>query len=254
MKPAVKSGELQLIVNLTEIMESIQGEGLLVGTRQVFLRFTGCNLRCIYCDTPASFKPLPYCKVAKLVGKDGGWEQVPNPFSLEQILEQLNKYDSKWVSLTGGEPLLWAEFIKPLGAALKSKGYKLLLETNGTLHEKLEECLPFIDMISMDFKLSSATGINCAKEHARFLLVSDNKPIYIKIVIDSKANTSEIEEAVEIISAYNPNIPVILQPVTPIGDILAPGLEKLLDIQKLCLIKLADVRIIPQMHKIMGLL
>jgi organic radical activating enzyme len=235
-------------------MESIQGEGLLVGSRQVFLRFTGCNLRCAYCDTPASFEPLPYCQVAKVTGRGDLWEQVSNPFSVEQIIEKLKNYSSQWISLTGGEPLLWTDFIKEMGAQLKPQGYKLLLETNGTLYKQLRECLPFIDMISMDFKLPSATGFNCKEMHAQFLTVAGNTPIYIKIVIDTNVEGKEIEAALEIITAVNPNITLILQPVTPIKNVVAPRIEKLLDLQKICQEKILDVRIIPQIHKMMGLI
>jgi 7-carboxy-7-deazaguanine synthase len=254
MKPGVKSGESQLKANLAEIMESIQGEGLLVGSRQVFLRFTGCNLRCSYCDTPASFQPMPYCQVAKVTGRGDLWEQVPNPFSVEQVLEQLKNYSSQWISLTGGEPLLWADFIKEMGASLKPQGYKLLLETNGTLYEQLGECLPYIDVISMDYKLPSATGMDCGAKHAQFLTVAVEKPVYIKIVIDAKVDQEEIEEAVEIITAVNPNITLILQAVTPIRDAVSPSIEKLLDLQKICQETIRDVRIIPQIHKMMGLI
>ncbi|PKM76486.1 MAG: 7-carboxy-7-deazaguanine synthase QueE [Firmicutes bacterium HGW-Firmicutes-15] len=240
--------------NLAEIMESIQGEGLLVGSRQVFLRFTGCNLRCAYCDTPGSFEPLPYCQVAKVTGRGDLWEQVPNPFSVEQIREHLKNYSSQWISLTGGEPLLWADFIREMGEKLKPQGYKLMLETNGTLYEQLGECLPYIDLISMDYKLPSATGVNCGAEHAQFLTVAANKAVYIKIVIDSKVEREEIEEALGIITAVNPNILLILQPVTPIKAAYSLSIEKLLDLQKMCQEKIADVRIIPQIHKMMGLI
>ncbi len=254
MRPGVRSGELQLKANLAEIMESIQGEGLLVGSRQIFLRFTGCNLRCAYCDTPASLEPLPYCRVAKVTGRGDLWEQVPNPFSVEQVLEQLKNYTSQWISLTGGEPLVWADFIKEMGASLKSKGYKLLLETNGTLYEQLGECLPYIDLISMDYKLASATGVNCGAKHAQFLNAAGNKPVYIKIVIDARAERVEIEAALGIITNVNPNITLILQPVTPIRAAVSPSIEKLLDFQKICQEKISDVRIIPQIHKMMGLI
>ncbi|MDD3364369.1 MAG: 7-carboxy-7-deazaguanine synthase QueE [Syntrophomonas sp.] len=240
--------------NLAEIMESIQGEGLLVGSRQVFLRFTGCNLRCAYCDTPASFEPLAYCQVAKVTGRGDLWEQVPNPLSVEQVLEQLENYSSQWISLTGGEPLLWADFIKEIGTSLKHRGYKLLLETNGTLYEQLDKCLPYIDVISMDYKLPSSTGIDCGAKHAQFLTVAGNKPVYIKIVIDAKVKRVEIEAALGIITDVNPNITLILQPVTPIRDAVSPSIDKLLDLQKMCREKISDVRIIPQIHKMMGLI
>jgi organic radical activating enzyme len=189
-----------------------------------------------------------------VTGRSDLWEQLPNPLSVEQVQEQLKNFSSQWISLTGGEPLLWADFIKEVGEKLKPQGYKLLLETNGTLHEQLGECLPYIDLISMDYKLPSAAGTDCGSKHSQFLSVAMEKPVYIKIVIDAKVQKEEIEEAVEIIANVNPNITLILQAVTPVRDAVSPSNERLLDLQKMCREKVSDVRIIPQLHKIMGLI
>ncbi|MDD4802316.1 MAG: 7-carboxy-7-deazaguanine synthase QueE [Syntrophomonas sp.] len=240
--------------NLSEIMESIQGEGLLAGSRQVFLRFTGCNLRCEYCDTPASYEPLPWCQVAEETGKGDLWSQIQNPLSVQQIGSLIKKYSSQWISLTGGEPLLWPDFIKELGDYLKPQGYLLLLETNGTLFQQLEQCLSCLDMISMDYKLPSTAGADYARLHAQFLSVAAAKPIYIKMVIDSQIKRAELESALETITDIKPDITLILQPVTPRGNAAAPSMEQLLDFQQLCQRKIADVRIIPQIHKLMGLI
>lgn len=238
---------------LAEIMESVQGEGLLVGSRQVFLRFSGCNLRCSYCDTKNSLEIEPYCRVSHTTGRGDIWQHVPNPLSMDQIVELLSKYNSQWISLTGGEPLLWADFIRELGNRLKPQGYKFMLETNGILYDQLDECLSCLDMISMDFKLPSATGEDNWSKHTQFLLRAVNKPIYTKIVIDTNVSEAEVKEAVKILAAVNANIPLILQPVTPIDDIYPPDMEVILKLQKMCLEDIWDVRIIPQLHKYIGL-
>ncbi len=238
--------------NLTDIMESIQGEGLLIGSRQVFLRFTGCNLRCSYCDTPASFEAQPFCLISKYTGRGEVWDEIPNPFSVDQLITLIKQYSSQWISLTGGEPLLWSNFIQELSGKLKMQGYKFLLETNGTMYEQLDICLPYIDLISMDFKLPSATGLDCSELHRRFLLRAQNTMLYIKIVIDAQTKKEEVQEAVNIIAAVDPGITVVLQPVTPVAGIFAPDNAVLLDLQKICQEKILDVRIIPQIHKYMG--
>lgn len=238
---------------LAEIMESIQGEGLMVGSRNVFVRFAGCNLRCSYCDTPSSFEANPYCMISKSAQSDL-WEKVSNPLSVSQVVEIIKSYSSKWISLTGGEPLLWAEFISEMGNVLKAQGYQLLLETNGTLYDQLEICLPYVDLISMDFKMPSATGEDNWTEHTEFLKRAGSKPVYIKIVIDKLVNPKEVKDAIGIIASVNRNIPLILQPATPVGAIVSPDISTLLDLQKICLEEIRDVRIIPQLHKLMGLM
>jgi len=243
-----------LKARLAEIMESVQGEGLLVGSRQIFLRFSGCNLRCSYCDTESSIEAQPYCRVSHTTGRGDLWQNVPNPLSVDQIVGLLSKYSSKWISLTGGEPLLWADFISELGSRLKPQGYNFMLETNGLLYEQLDTCLPGLDMISMDFKLPSATGEDNWSKHSQFLVRAVNKPLYTKIVVDTRVKEVEVREAVKILAAVNPYIPLILQPVTPIGDIAPPDLEIILNLQKMCLKDIQDVRIIPQLHKYIGLI
>lgn len=254
MRPAARSGGELLNSNLTEIMESIQGEGMLVGSRNVFLRFAGCNLHCSYCDTQSSFDEQSYCKISKCTGHGELWEQVPNPLSVNQIVNLIKNYKSRWISLTGGEPLLWADFIRESASGLKTLGYNILLETNGTLCEQLNLCLPFIDLISMDFKMPSATGVNNWDKHANFLQIANKKAVYVKIVIDTQVTMEEIEDAVKIIASVDNNIPLILQPVTPIGDIAPPNIDTLLDLQRICMNEIKDVRVMPQIHKIMGLI
>ncbi|MDD2619368.1 MAG: 7-carboxy-7-deazaguanine synthase QueE [Syntrophomonadaceae bacterium] len=239
---------------LTEIMESIQGEGLLLGTSQVFLRFAGCNLKCIYCDTLASREPSRFCSLYCQTGSRDQMERITNPLSIEDICALVQRFSSSWISLTGGEPLLWAGFIAELMAVLKPGGYKFLLETNGTLEQELERCLPFIDMLSMDFKLPSATACDCWDLHQRFLLKARDKPCYVKIVITADTAYNEISTAAAIIKSVDKRIPLILQPVTPFNTCRAPGMDYLLELQKTVLQELQDVRIIPQIHPFMRLI
>lgn len=254
MMLAARSGGSWLTANLVEIMESVQGEGLLVGSRNIFLRFSGCNLHCSYCDTPTSREMTPYCQVGKSPGRAQLWECLPNPLSLAQVLEAVSHYSARWISLTGGEPLLWADFIVAMASRLKSQGYQFLLETNGTLYEELEQCLPYIDLISMDYKLPSATGEDNRNRHRKFLAKAIQKPVYVKIVVDARVDRAEIQAAIEIIASVSPEIPLVLQPVTPRGDAVAPDNELLLDLQRMCMQDLRDVRVIPQIHKLLGLI
>ncbi len=100
-------------LKITEIFHSIQGESSLVGWPTVFVRLTGCPLRCHYCDTTYSFH-------------GGQW------FSLPQILEEVAHHEVRHVCVTGGEPLAQKSCL-PLLTALCDAGYTVSLETSGAL-------------------------------------------------------------------------------------------------------------------------
>jgi 7-carboxy-7-deazaguanine synthase len=98
-------------VRVTEIFHSIQGESTLAGEPTVFVRFTGCDLRCQYCDTEYAFY--------------GGTQM-----SLQQILDEVAKYPARFVCLTGGEPTLQKD-LPALAQQLLGRGYQVSLETHG---------------------------------------------------------------------------------------------------------------------------
>ncbi|MDI6736859.1 MAG: 7-carboxy-7-deazaguanine synthase QueE [bacterium] len=104
--------------NLVEIFSSIQGEGMLVGFRQIFIRFAGCNLRCSYCDTPAAMTVPETWLVPEFD------LELPNPVELDQVREVVDRFDPRIhhsVSLTGGEPLLQVEALEELLPSLNQE-------------------------------------------------------------------------------------------------------------------------------------
>ncbi len=239
--------------DLVEVMSSIQGEGLYVGTRQVFMRFLGCNLRCPYCDTPASFTEVRECRIEKTPGKRD-FVTLPNPMQPEMAASILKFYDlhrHHSVSLTGGEPLLRVDFLLELIPLIRAQGaQRIFLETNGTLPGNLERLIDELDIVSMDIKLTGDTDWDA---HTEFLQVAKRKEVYVKTVILAETTNADFQQTVDLIAAVDRNVPLVLQPVTPYGSIRrGPAPVRLIELQDMATQQLADVRVIPQTHKIMG--
>jgi organic radical activating enzyme len=224
---------------VVEVFSSVQGEGKYAGVSQVFVRLAGCNLKCGWCDSAHS----------RDMGAPGLLEFTPEDLWAE--VEKLWR-GCHSVSLTGGEPLLQAVFLKKFLPILKIYKVPAYLETNGTLSEALRDVVEDVDIVSMDLKLPSSTG--CAAywdDHVSFMRVAWGKDIFIKTVISSSTSMDDIVRAVEMICQGDPTIPLFLQPNH--FEINSGAMEKCQEFQRYCANYLADVRIIPQMHKFMNL-
>jgi 7-carboxy-7-deazaguanine synthase len=169
-------------VRIAEIFRSRQGEGLLTGTESVFVRTSGCNLRCWFCDTPYT-----------------SWTPEGTDLSVEEILERVGEWDARHVVITGGEPMLSAELV-PLTAALARQGRHITIETAGTLD------LPVIcDLMSISPKLSNSTPSRedqprWSVRHERTRHAPDvirrlarDYDYQLKFVIDRPADCDEVE-------------------------------------------------------------
>ena len=240
--------------NIIEIFSSIQGEGKYVGCRQVFLRLEGCNLNCTYCDTDSKAGTHPNCVVEEGAGT---YHLVPypNPISPERAAELVALAAAgvphQALSITGGEPLLHASFIRALAPHVH---LPLYLETNGTLYAELKKCIDCVAGVSMDIKLPSVTAHPVWDAHVRFLEIAKVKDTWIKIVVAAESPDSEIDTAVRLVADTAPETMLILQPVTPCGGCMKPSSEQLLKWQETALRRLANVRVIPQTHRMMDLL
>jgi len=245
---------------IREIYSTIQGEGLFIGERQIFVRFLGCNLSCLFCDTVASRVKKSTCWIEKTPGlRDFYWKN--NPLSLEDILEAINKLGKfsgfhHSISLTGGEPLLQADFLRDLTEKLKERGFRIYLETNGTLVRSLKKVIDNLDIIAMDWKLPSSTGLRSfKKEHFHFLRLAYEykKEVFVKTVITYQSLPKEVEEMVSLVREIDSRIPLVLQPVTPAGRVRARVPIFLLHrLQEEAKQKLELVRVIPQTQKLLG--
>ena len=238
--------------NIIEIFSSAQGEGPYVGTRQVFVRFEGCNLGCRYCDTEHKPGTHPCCRLETSAGS-GRFRTVTNPLSAAEVARAVNDYlevlPHQAVSFTGGEPLLHTGFLLELAQQLP---VPVFLETNGTLPRELATILSAVQIISMDMKLPSVTGKVLWDEHRAFLDIAREKDVYVKIVVTSDTPPEELLTAARLIRDTAPETPLILQPVTPANGCLPPRPQEMLRRQQECLSLLFDVRIIPQTHVMIG--
>lgn len=226
-----------------EIFSSIQGEGPYLGESQVFVRFFGCNLSCKFCDESKKSEFSEYSEnelIEKIINEG-------KPRTKSEIFVR----GETTVSLTGGEPLLQADFLKEILPALKQRRMKIYLESNGVLKDSLLKVVDYVDIISMDIKLPSSTGIApCWDAHSEFLKEASRKNVFTKSVVTAQTLLSDIEMAVSIVEAVDKNIPFIIQPVSYNGNIENVDLlDSFFDSAKKTL---DDVRIIPQVHKILG--
>lgn len=229
-----------LTAPVAEIFVSTQGEGLFCGGRQVFLRFSGCNLRCSYCDEPASLE------TARAV------DMTPRA-AAAAVIGLAKSKKARMVSLTGGEPLLQWRFIKALAPALKKAGLALHLETNGTLAAELARVKKYLDVVAMDIKLpSSGGGRPQWKAHRAFLAEAPQKT-FVKVVITADSKMAEIGRAVRLAAAAGRTIPFFIQPVTPRrGGPRRPAAKFVEAACCLAAEKLARVSVLPQQHPLWG--
>ncbi len=250
--------------NLVEVFSSVQGEGVYLGRSTLFVRFGGCDLRCRWCDSPHTWKPARRCRF-ELERGSGSFEERENPVALEDVCavaERLDVASHAFVSLTGGEPLLQSEGVAEIAAALRARGPRIHLETHGLAVAALEQVVDGIDLVCMDWKLPSdvrwADAARSAKEfdalHQQFLRIARRAPeVVVKVVVTPASTDAEIDAVALRVAEISPEIPLILQPVTPTRQVPErPAAERLLALAARLERSLRDVRLIPQTHPIYG--
>ena len=180
-------------MRIAEIYRSVQGEGFLTGTDSVFVRASGCNLRCWFCDTPYA-----------------SWQPEGEDLAVDEIARRVEEFECGQVVLTGGEPMLFAELV-PLCDLLHRAGKHITIETAGTLH------LPLVcDLMSVSPKFASSAP--SAERHAHWRrrhererhrpevvrrLVAEHS-YQLKFVVDTPADLVDVQ-------AYLNEIPEIVR-------------------------------------------
>ncbi len=194
-------GYNRLFMKIAELFYSIQGEGKLAGVPSVFVRSAGCNLRCVWCDTPYA-----------------SWTPQGREMTIERIVEEVKAFGARHVVLTGGEPMIMPE-IAGLCDALSNAGHHITMETAGTVYKAA-----LINLASVSPKLSNSTPWD--RESGRFAKAHegqrlnleviqqfiDNAPEFqLKFVVTSESDLREIEAILADLTGWTPS-DVLLMP------------------------------------------
>ncbi len=173
-------------MKIAEIYHSIQGEGLLSGRPSVFVRASGCNLRCWFCDTPFA-----------------SWAPEGHDLSVEMMMAQIAEWDTEHIVLTGGEPMLFAELI-PLTEQLRELEKHITIETAGTLYMPVT-----CDLMSISPKMSNSAppqdqDAAWRRRHERTRhqkavidRLVDEYEYQLKFVIDTPEDVDEVRDYLE---------------------------------------------------------
>jgi 7-carboxy-7-deazaguanine synthase len=208
---------------ISEIFYSVQGEGSLVGVPSVFVRTSGCNLRCRWCDTPYA-----------------SWKPEGDEMSVEAILAAVNAHPTRFVVVTGGEPMV-AKEMAVLLTKLREAGKHITIETAGTIAPDDVPC----DLASISPKLAHSTPDEAAagkawvEKHERLRLQPEvlrtwcsNYDFQLKFVIASEADVEEIRVVVDSIGLEIPPQKILLMPEGITQEALKSRQALLVDICK----------------------
>ena len=233
-------------VRIFEIFTSIEGEGILYGTKTLFVRLAGCPFTCFYCDTKESL-PL-----------DSGTEY--NIQEAYRLIDSNLKSQTYKVNFTGGDPLIQYEAVAELAKYIQNKKIPTYLESSCFDFKKFNHILQFIDIIKIEFKTKDSEFVD--PKHYENLISNAikclessliaKKTTYIKIVVSSKTELNEFTNLVSRIFdsvSENKIDGFIIQPTYGIAE---PSLDQLLKLYDAVYPFYAHVKVVPQLHKFIG--
>ena len=244
-------------LQLMEAFCSLQGEAAEVGKPHLFLRLAGCPLRCHYCDTPKSWN------------RTEQWElhlkeqslQFQNPAPFGDLSAQLERLALDWnwtveestLSITGGEPLVQADALEEWLPAWPGR---VVLETAGLWPERLRTLLPFLDAVSLDWKLASTlreTEEAVSPRECVELLQQSELPFWVKVVLTETVSEEELDGALQELAQLSPQCRTFLIPATPgPGHASGPDIDFLLKAQLRNRALGLKMQVMPQIHPILG--
>ncbi|MDP9490134.1 MAG: 7-carboxy-7-deazaguanine synthase QueE [Thermoproteota archaeon] len=239
--------ENKATARVSEIFTSIEGEGIFVGKKTLFIRFSGCHLKCRWCDTKYAL-PL-----------DSGTEYQIDEIE-DLIIRELQPFTYK-VNFTGGEPLLQTDAVIKLADFIKKQtNLKTYIESSCFDSELFSKVLPYIDICKIEFKTDDSkvvedevydnllfNEIKCLE-----LAVESNKTTYIKIVVTNSTNLESFKILVYNISKKIKPSDILGFIIQPSHGVDQPTVNKLLDTYDIVQPMFPEVRIIPQLHKEIG--
>jgi 7-carboxy-7-deazaguanine synthase len=183
-------------LKIAELFYSVQGEGALVGVPSVFVRTSGCNLRCEWCDTPYT-----------------SWRPEGEDWTLDRIVDEVRSHPARHVVVTGGEPMIAPEIVALTGR-LREAGLHITIETAGTVFQPV-----VCDLMSISPKLSNSTPRDprWSKQHDRLRIqpavlrqLMERYPYQLKFVIAEPADLDEVRTLIETLHADREH--VVLMP------------------------------------------
>ena len=233
-------------VRLFEIFTSVEGEGILYGTKTLFVRLAGCPFTCFYCDTKESL-PL-----------DSGTEYTIE--EANQLIDSKLKDQTYKVNFTGGDPLIQHKAVALLAKHIQNKKIPTYLESSCFDIDRFNYVLPFIDIVKIEFKTKDSDFVD-SKHYEKLInhtmkclesSVKTRKITYIKIVVSSKTQPNEFGELINQIFNTISKEDIdgfIIQPTYGISE---PSLDLLLNLYDIVFPHYIDVKVVPQLHKFIG--
>ena len=224
----------------------MEGEGILYGTKTLFVRLAGCPFSCFYCDTVDAL-PLDS-------GKEYTVEDACN------LIEKKLEDKTYKVNFTGGDPLIQHESVALMAKHIQSLKIPTYLESACFDSKKFNHILPFIDLVKIEFKTEDSEFVDL-KHYPNYIenvleclrsSISAKKITYVKIVVSSKTTLDSFKKLLDNIfslASKNDLAGFIIQPTYGVSE---PSLENLLKFYDLVYPNYKEVRIIPQLQKIMG--
>ena len=233
-------------VRIFEVFTSVEGEGILYGTKTLFVRLAGCPFGCFYCDT---LEALP---------ADSGTE-----YSLEDAMalvdDSLQKNTFK-VNFTGGDPLMQHEAVAEMARHVQSRGVATYLESSCFDSERFAHVLPHLDYAKIEFKTPDSEFVDPGGHSAAHLSALEclrkagraGTTTYVKVVVSRRTSSQYVGALADEVFGAVPEGVISGFVIQPTYGIEEPSLEALMEMYDAVYPVYDGVRIVPQMHKYIG--